>query len=368
MRLIMYIDPIDDDVISYKYAPFYAECDPRNVINIDSREAHGIFTSGMTECVSFAFFVKDSNQVKRLSMIHFPGGITSYTLDSQVGKEVIAAMVANAPNGAEIEAVIGFNSSHYPNGLFDDEEILEVLDKQLTEMGFQLTNLQLCAGNGRNLDESGFSFGINFNGKYGEFINCHGLLAKGELNSKEACINYSDTPTNLSQLTYLLNWVRIRGDKQRWEELQKDIQRLEEIHFDKDFSQVKQMSFKLAREEIPLNNPAQLKDMMLRAREGENKELWKQIKTAIVQEIEQGTDKYASLLKYKAILKLQLVKNSLNQYERSFFSRTFQQGEPTHWRQVKKYDSGGATSGAQESTSIDSQSEDSETSNTFKRV
>ncbi|CDZ78735.1 hypothetical protein BN59_03048 [Legionella massiliensis] len=363
----MYIDPIDDDVISYKYAPFYAECDPRNVINIDSSEAYGIFTSGMTECVSFAFFVKGNNEVQRLSMIHFPGGMTSYTLDSQVGKEVIAAMVANAPKGAEIEAVIGFSSSHYPNGLFDDEEILEVLAEQLAELGFQLTSLQLCAGNGRNLDESGFSFGINFNGKYGEFINCHGLVAKGGLNSKEACVSYSDIPTNLSQLTYLLNWARLRGDKQRWDELQKDIKRLEEIHFDKDFSRIKEMPFKLAKEDIPLNNPSQLKDMMLRAREGENKELWKQIKTAIVQEIEQCADKYTSLVKYKSILKLHLDKSPSNQYEGSFFSRAFQQGEPTHWRQVKKYDSeAGAASDAQESASIDSESSDSESSSTLK--
>ncbi|WP_454783586.1 hypothetical protein [Legionella sp. WA2022007384] len=364
----MYIDPIDDDVISYKYAPFYAVCDPRNVINIGSGEAHGIFTSGMTECVSFAFFIKQNNEVKRLSFIHFPGGITSYTLDSQLGKEVIAAMVAHAPEGAEIEAVIGFSSFQYPNGLFDDEEILDVLDQQLTELGFQLTSLQLCGGNGRNLDESGFSFGINFNGKYGEFINCHGLVARGNLNSHEACVNYSDIPTNVSQLTYLLNWARLRGDKQRWDELQNDIQRLEAIHFDKDFSQAKEMSFKLAKEDIPLHNPAQLNDMMLRAREGENKELWKQIKTSIVEEIEQCTDKYAALVKYKSILKLHLDISSANQYEGSFFRRTFQQGESSHWRQVKKYDSGAeAASGAQESI-IDSESPDSELSNTPKGV
>ncbi|QMT61641.1 hypothetical protein [Legionella sp. PC997] len=364
----MYIDPIDDDVISYKYAPFYAECDPKNVVNIGSEDAHGIFTSGMTECVSFAFFVKKNNEVKRLSLIHFPGGITSYTLDSPLGKEVIAAMVAKAPEGAEIEAVIGFSSSHYPNGLFDDEEILEVLDNQLNELGFQLTSLQLCAGNGRNLDESGFSFGINFNGKYGEFINCHGLVARGNLNSKEACVDYSDTPTNLSQLAYLLNWARLRGDRQRWDELLKDVQRLEEIHFDKDFSPVKEMSFTLANEDIPLNNPAQLSDMMLRAREGGNKELWKQIKTAIVQEIEQCADKYASLGKYKSILKLHLDANALNQYQGSFFSRTFQQGEPTHWRQVKKYDTGAeAAAGAQKSTSPDSESAGTESANTLKK-
>ncbi|KTC81131.1 hypothetical protein Lche_3151 [Legionella cherrii] len=363
----MYIDPIDDDVISYKYAPFYAECDSRNVINIEPGQAHGIFASGMTECVSFAFFIKENDEVKRLSMIHFPGGISSATLESEVGKEVIMAMVAHAPKGAEIDAVIGFSSSHYPNGLYDDMEILDVLDQQLTELGFQLTNLHLCQGNGRNLDESGFSFGINFNGKYGEFINCHGLIAKGNLNSKEACVNYSDTPTNLSQLSYLLHLARLRGDKQRWDELQKDIQRLEKIHFDKDFSQVKDMSFKLAQEDIPFNNPAQLKDMMLRAREGENKELWEQIKTAIVQEIEQCDDKHASLVKYKSILKLHFEKNSANRYEGSIFSRTFQQGEPTHWRQVKKYDAGPQTAaGAQVSTSIDSESPDPESSNTLK--
>jgi len=40
----MDIDAINDDVISYRYAPFYAERDPRNVVNIDPTEGHGIFT------------------------------------------------------------------------------------------------------------------------------------------------------------------------------------------------------------------------------------------------------------------------------------------------------------------------------------
>ncbi|KTC89487.1 hypothetical protein [Fluoribacter dumoffii] len=356
----MYKDPIDDDVISYKYAPFYFVCDAKNVINIDSGDAHGIFTSGMTECVSLGIFVKESNEVKRLSLIHLPGGITSNTLDSPLGKKVIAAMVANAPEGAEIEAVIGFSSLHYPNGLFDDEEILDVLDKHLFELGFQLTRLELFAGNGRNLDESGFSFGINFNGKYGEFVNCHGLLAKGSLNFKEVYVDYSEMPKNRSQLAYLLNWARLRGDNKRWDELQNDLHRLEKIHFDKNFSRLKEMSFKLAKEDIPLENPAQLKDMLLRAREGENREVWEQIKTAIAQEIEQCTDKSTAVENYKSLLKLLFDKASSNQYHESFFSRTVQPGESKPWRQVEKYDSAAENaSGAQESTSIDSDSADS---------
>lgn len=356
----MDIDAINDDVISYRYAPFYAERDPRNVVNIDPTEGHGIFTSGMTECVSFAFIMKKNNEIKRLSMIHFPGGITSYALDSEEGKEILKAMVANAPKDAEIEAVIGLSSSHYPNGLFDDQEILEVLNKQVTELGFQLTDLQLCAGNGRNLDESGFSFGVNFNGEYGEFVNCHGLRAKGMWDSKEACVNYDDTPLILSQLTYLLHLARLRGDKQRWETLQEDIKRLEGIHTDKDFSQVKAMPFKLEQQDLPLDNPAQLKDMLLRVREGNNKELWQQIKTTIVQTIEQSSDKSASLVKYKSILQLHLDKNASHQYVGSFFSRTFQKGEPTHWRQVKKYDSPAETAQSDQDSSIDSESSDSD--------
>lgn len=83
-------------------------------------------------------------------------------------------------------------------------------------------------------------------------------------------------------------------------------------------------------------------------------------KTAIAQEIEQCTDKSTAVENYKSLLKLLFDKASSNQYHESFFSRTVQPGESKPWRQVEKYDSAAENaSGAQESTSIDSDSADS---------
>ncbi|HHF7346511.1 TPA: hypothetical protein ACPSKB_002952 [Legionella feeleii] len=329
---------IDDDPYAYSYAKYEPVLSPQNVVNIGPEDGNGVFTSGMTDCVALCFRIKDeAGDIVRLSMIHLPGGINAAQLESDEGKQVIQQMLKHAPEGAQVEVVIAWNKQHYDEqrdyawetrgGTLLDRPLFDALQSQIDddEKNIRLTDMTTFSGARHNLDESAFSFSLNFYGEEGEFKNCHGTRALAQ----DVHVKYDAPPTNGSRAVYLLNWAMGLGDKKRWDEIQSDIRDSTDPNFDK----AKTMEF-----EFPLQDPVRLKEMMLKARATNNATLWRQIKDALVDDIKNSSNKVEAVAAHKELLQLHFKKDDKGQYNGSIFCRMFQNGESTHWRQVKQWD------------------------------
>ncbi|MCE3045788.1 hypothetical protein [Legionella sp. 16cNR16C] len=336
----------------YEYAKFEQETKAENVKTVyrgqrnnQGEPINGIFTAGMSSCVALAFIIRDDKgEITQISMMHVPGSIGSSTFEGiegidMTGSAIMDNMLKKAPKGSSVEVVIGWSKDVYESDFqatgkttLIDENLAQTIEKVITDRGYKLDKIEPYWGAKNNLDESGFSFGINFKGERGEFKNCRGCRTE----ENDARVKKTDSPATPSMAAFMLDWARTLRDKLFFNAIKKD---LAESANNPDYDEVKKIGFDYSKDELPLNDMVKLKEMMVLAREKNDPRLWATIKDALVEQIQNRPDKAAAVAERKELLSMHFKgKDSNGEYKGSGLCRMFQGGETAHWRQVKQFE------------------------------